>query len=71
MGTGENLLKGTHGVFQRHEFTFVTSEDLGDLERLRHETLDFTSTLDLTANQSIFKSPLNEGEQSYGQFVLF
>ena len=47
MGTGENLLEGTHGVFQGHEFTFITSEDLGDLERLRHETLDFTSTLDL------------------------
>ena len=54
MGTGENLLEGTHGVFQRHEFTFITSENLGDLERLRHETLDFTGTLDLSNKQINF-----------------
>lgn len=40
MGTGKDLL-------ERRKFTFVTSEDLGDLERLRYETLDLTGTLDL------------------------
>jgi hypothetical protein len=35
MGTGENLVEGTHRVFQRHEFTLTTSEDLGgcDIKR--------------------------------------
>ena len=72
MGTGENLLKGTHGVFQRHEFTFITSENLGDLERLRHETLDFTSTLDLSNKQiNFYKYRTRKRDKSYGQFVLF
>ena len=53
MGTRENLLEGTHSVFQRDEFTLITSEDLGDLERLRHETLNFTSTLNLSINRYI------------------
>ena len=47
MCTAQDLLEGTNGVLQRHKLALVTSEDLGDLERLRHETLDFTSTLDL------------------------
>jgi len=47
VGTRENLLEGADGVLERHELTLITSEDLGDLERLRHETLDLTSTLDL------------------------
>lgn len=46
MGTREDLLEGADGVLERNETTLDTSEDLGDLERLRHETLDLTSTLD-------------------------
>lgn len=46
MGTRQDLLEGADGVLERNETTLDTSEDLGDLERLRHETLDLTSTLD-------------------------
>ena len=47
MCTREDLLEGANGVLERDELALVTSEDLSDGERLRHETLDFTSTLDL------------------------
>ena len=47
MGTREDLLEGADSVLEGDELALETSEDLGDLERLRHETLDLTSTLDL------------------------
>ena len=47
MRSGQDLLEGSDGVLEGNEFTLVTREDLGDLEGLRHETLDLTSTLDL------------------------
>ena len=47
MCSGKDLLEGTNGVLEGHELALVTGEDLGDGERLRHETLDFTSALDL------------------------
>ena len=46
MLAGKDLLERTDRLFQGDEFALETSEDLGDLERLRHETLDLTSTLD-------------------------
>ena len=45
--TRENFLERADCVLERHEFAFVASEDLGDLERLGHETLDLASTFDL------------------------
>jgi hypothetical protein len=45
--SGKNLLEGADGILEGNELAFVSCEDLGDSERLRHETLDFTSTLDL------------------------
>lgn len=47
----KNLLKGADGVLEGHELALKTSEDLRDLEGLRHETLDFTSTLNLTLEE--------------------
>jgi hypothetical protein len=41
---GEDFLEGANGVLQWHKFALITGEDLGDLEGLRHETLDFTGT---------------------------
>lgn len=46
MGTRQDLLERADGVLEGNKTTLDTSEDLGDLERLRHETLDLTSTLD-------------------------
>ena len=43
----DDLSEGADGVLERDELALVTSEDLCDLERLRHETLDLTCTLDL------------------------
>ena len=43
----EDLLEGADGVLEGHELALVASEDLRDLEGLRHETLDLTGTLDL------------------------
>ena len=43
----EDLLEGADGLLQGNELALETSEDLRDLEGLRHETLDLTSTLDL------------------------
>jgi hypothetical protein len=45
----KDLLKRADSVLQRHELAFVTREDLCDLEGLRHETLDLTSTLNLVS----------------------
>ena len=39
MLSGKDLLEGADGVLQGDELAFVTSEDLGDSEGLRHETL--------------------------------
>ncbi len=47
MGTREDLFEATHGIFEGNELALITSKDLCDLEGLRHETLDLTSTLDL------------------------
>ncbi len=44
--TTEDLLAGRDGVLERDELTLDTSENLGDSERLAHETLDLTGTLD-------------------------
>lgn len=52
MGARENFTERAHGVLQWHELAFITSEDLGDLERLRHETLDLTGTFDLNVSMS-------------------
>lgn len=46
METGDDLLEGADRVLERDKLALVTSEDLGDLERLRHETLDLTRALD-------------------------
>ena len=46
---GEDLLERADGLLQGDELALETSEDLGDLEGLRHETLDLTSTLDLSS----------------------
>ena len=50
----DDLLEGADRILKRNEFAFITGEDLRDLERLRHETLDLTRALDLstrTTNQ--------------------
>ncbi len=47
MCTRKNLLERADGFFQRDETTFVTGEDLSNLERLRHETLDLAGTFNL------------------------
>ena len=47
MIAGENLLERPDGVLERDELALETSEDLRDLEGLRHETLDLTRALDL------------------------
>ena len=46
MRSGQDLLEGPDGVLEGNEFTLITREDLGDLEMLRHETLDLTCALD-------------------------
>ena len=43
----EDFFEGADGIFKGYELSFVTCEDLGNGEGLRHETLYFTSTLDL------------------------
>ena len=43
----QDLLEGADGLLQGNELALETSEDLCDLEGLRHESLDLTSTLDL------------------------
>ena len=47
MLASENLLEGADGVLERDELALEAGEDLRDRERLRHETLDLTGTLDL------------------------
>ena len=47
MLASQDLLEGADALLERHELALETSEDLGDLERLRHETLDLTRALDL------------------------
>jgi hypothetical protein len=44
----ENFLEGADGVLERNKLALITGEDLRDSERLRHETLNLTSPLDLT-----------------------
>ena len=46
MLSGKDLLEGADGVLERDKLALITSEDLSDLERLRHETLDLAGTLD-------------------------
>ena len=43
----DDLLERADRVLQWHKLALITREHLRDLERLRHETLDFTRTLDL------------------------
>ena len=50
---GDDFLEGTDGVLEGDEFAFETSENLSDLERLGHETLDFAGTFDLVFAQVI------------------
>ena len=47
MRAREDLLEGADSVLQGDKLALETGEDLRDLERLRHETLDLTRTLDL------------------------
>ena len=47
MGTGKDFTERPDGVLEGDKLALETSEDLCDLEGLRHETLDLTSTLDL------------------------
>lgn len=47
VGTRENLLERANGVLEGDKLAFKASEDLGNLERLRHETLNLTRTLHL------------------------
>ena len=47
MGTGKDLLERPNGVLEGDKSALETGEDLGDRERLRHETLNLTSTFDL------------------------
>ena len=70
MGTREDLLERADGVLERDKLALVTSEDLGDLERLRHETLDLTSTLDL--NERVVNQCIHAVIEyaTYGQLVL-
>ena len=49
MLAGKDLLERADRLLQGDELALETSEDLGDLEGLRHETLDLTSTLDLSS----------------------
>lgn len=44
--TVQDLLEGLDGVLQRDQSTLDTSENLGDGERLRHESLDLSGSLD-------------------------
>ena len=68
MHTREDLLEGTNRLLQRNELALETSEDLRDLERLRHETLDLTSTLDLVEFMSA--DAIFEVVSTYGKLVL-
>ena len=43
---GENFGESRDGLFHGDELAGVASEDLGDLERLREETLDLASASD-------------------------
>jgi hypothetical protein len=45
-----NFLEGADGILEGHELALVTGEDLGNLEGLRHEPLNFASPLDLSWN---------------------
>ncbi len=63
MRAGKDFTERADGVLQWNELAFVTSEDLGDLERLRHETLNLASTFDLITSISfgvfiVIKQPL-------------
>ena len=49
----DDFLEGTDGVLEGDELAFETGENLSDLERLGHETLDFAGTFDLVFAQVI------------------
>lgn len=53
MLAGDDILEQTDGVLEWDKLALVTSEDLCICERLRHETLDLSCTLDLS---EIFKN---------------
>ena len=60
MGASEDLLKGADGILEGDELALITSEDLGNLEGLRHETLDLTSTLDLNWKNELVQVKYDE-----------
>ena len=65
--TRDDLLEGPDGILKGNELTLVTSEDLGDLERLRHEPLDLTGTFDLKRRTIINNRGRNTFERQYIQ----
>lgn len=67
MLTRDDLLEGPDGILKGNELTLVTSEDLGDLERLRHEPLDLTGTFDLKRRTIINNRGRNTFERQYIQ----
>ncbi len=69
MLSSNDLLEGTDGVLQRNELALVTGEDLGDLERLRHEALNLTGTFDLQNSSVDAQNMLVE--RSHRELVLF
>ena len=73
MGTREDLPEGADSVLEGDELALETSEDLGDGEGLRHETLDLTSTLDLFVKKrrSVSEKRSDTNMVTYSQLVLF
>jgi hypothetical protein len=59
--TGEDRLKRLNGVLKGDEATLETSEDFSHRERLRHETLDLTGTLDLMGGKGAERGGGGEG----------
>ena len=64
----EDLLEGANGVLEGHELALVASEDLRDLEGLRHETLDLTRALDLA--DGLRKKAIKTGNATHSELVL-
>ena len=69
MQASDDLLEGADSVLQRNELALVTSEDLCDLERLRHETLNLTRALDLIRFVRI-ATYVSRGAYAYRELVL-
>jgi hypothetical protein len=69
MLTRENFLEGTDRFLEWNELALETSENLGNLERLRHETLDLTSTLDLKPECELVDN-LEERFAAYSELIF-